>query len=202
MRPAYSVCRPPAYRNHVRKACTDLLPFSCASSFDCIQLDMQLAGALMQDQPYHCETCAADFAEFQHHALSPAKQQSLNMFSIPALCTIISLQHTAFRLTGNAVCIRVLATSRGSTHAHMNMPESPPHVTADAESFSVARMPGSGLSGAVLPGNVRRRVCRCQQVVMHSCGCVQTCQCERFEPTLLAPVCCFTDIMGQGCLSL
>lgn len=128
---------------------------------------------LLEKQPYHCETCAADFAEFQHHALSPAKQQSLNMFFTAALCTILTSQHTAFRLTGNAVCIRVLATSRGSTHAHMNMPESPPQVTADAESVSVARMPGSGLFGAVLPGNVRRRACRCQQVIIHGCGCIQ-----------------------------
>lgn len=72
--------------------------------------------------------------------------------------------------TGCAVCILVLATSRGSTHDHMNMPASPPHVTAEAESLSVSSIPGSGLLDGALPGKLLLSACRIHTVAAHSCS--------------------------------
>ena len=66
-------------------------------------------------------------------------------------------------LTGCAVCIRVLATSKGSTHDHMMVPAKPPQPTADAESFITSQMVGLGLSGAALPGKVLLSICPQQE---------------------------------------
>lgn len=55
--------------------------------------------------------------------------------------------------------MRVLAASRGSTADHMMVPAKPPQPMAEAESLINSHRLGLGLSTAVFPGNVRRRIC-------------------------------------------
>ena len=86
--------------------------------------------------------------------------------------------------TGCAVCILVLATSRGSTHDHMNMPASPPHVTAEAESLRVSSMPGSGLLGDALPGKLLLSACRTGTIATN-------CSSHAYSHVCM-PCCCIT----------
>ena len=121
----------------------------------------------MADHTTTADQLAGDIASNMHFSSQSCLSQEAQILSTTRSSTIQRLNqishmsdHSDKALTGYAVWILVLATSRGSTADHMTVPASPPHPIADAESFITSHTLGLGLSGALLPGKLRRRICR------------------------------------------